>query len=69
MELTRVELITGLNAYVWILALSANIRLGWKRLTVANTLAYNNTDVGFLYNNVYTLKLFCHCNFYCIIVR
>ncbi len=41
----------GLNADGWLPALPANIRLGSKSLTVANTLAYNDAEK-------YALKIF-----------
>jgi hypothetical protein len=35
--------LTGLNSNGWLPALHSNISLGWTLLTVANTLAYNDT--------------------------
>ncbi len=31
---------TGLHSNGWLLALTANIKLGWKLMEVANTIAY-----------------------------
>ncbi len=40
LEPTRMELLTGLQAHSKLLALPKNIRLEWKWMKVANTLAY-----------------------------
>ncbi len=37
------EPLKGLHFNGMLLAFPANIRLGWKRMAMANTLAYNNT--------------------------
>ncbi len=43
MEPTRVEPLTGLYSIARLLALPTNIRLGYKQMKVANTLAYFDT--------------------------
>jgi hypothetical protein len=43
LEIPREELLMVLYSNSWFPALSPNIRLVWKRLTLANTLAYYNT--------------------------
>jgi len=40
LEATKVEFLTGHNPNGWLLALPANIRLGWEGMGVANTLTY-----------------------------
>jgi hypothetical protein len=43
LESTREELLSGLYSNVRLLALLENIRLEWKSVVVANTLAYYDT--------------------------
>ncbi len=43
LEPTSVELLTGLDSSGKLLVLPAIIRLGWKKMAVANTLAYETT--------------------------
>ncbi len=43
LEPIRVEPITGLHSNGRLLAFPSNLRLGWKGMAVANTVAYYNT--------------------------
>jgi hypothetical protein len=45
LELSRVEPLTGLHCNGRLLALPANIKLGWKLMAVANTPAYYHTAI------------------------
>jgi hypothetical protein len=45
LEPTRVEPLAGLHSNGRLIALPTNIRLGWKKMEKANTLAYYDTAI------------------------
>ncbi len=59
--LTKVEPSVELNCVVWVPILSQNNRLGWRELTLANTLAYYDTATIFATKS-FKVHASCVCN-------
>jgi len=61
-SLFDLELLSELHSNDWLLALSSNIRLGWRLLSLANTLAYYGTDFT-TDVKCFIMKTLIFCNF------